>query len=63
VRTPPQRRVLGALFLCLSLAFGGIAAAAATSDTSAIGRAVIAIAASAIGLWLLGLALRALRAR
>ena len=55
--------MLGALFLCLSLAFGGIAAAAATSDTSAIGRAVIAIAASAIGLWLLGLALRALRAR
>jgi hypothetical protein len=63
MRTPSQRRALGTLFLCLALAFVGIAAAAATSSTSATGRAVIAICAGAIGLWLLGLALRALRAR
>ena len=61
MRTPSQRRALGMLFLCLALAFGGIAAAAVTSNTSATARAVIAVAAGAIGLWLLGLAFRALR--
>ena len=51
-----QRRALGALFVVLALAFGGIAAAA-----GAAGQWVILVAASALTLWLAGLALRALR--
>jgi TRAP-type C4-dicarboxylate transport system permease small subunit len=63
MRTPSQRRVLGVLFLVLALAFGGIAVAGATEATNPTGRVVIALTAGAIGLWLLGLALRSLRAR
>jgi formate hydrogenlyase subunit 3/multisubunit Na+/H+ antiporter MnhD subunit len=53
---PSQRRALGALFLVLALAFAGIAFAA--------GRAaqwIILASASAIALWLAGLAARAFR--
>jgi hypothetical protein len=51
-----QRRALGVLFLVLALGFGGIAYAAATAD-----QWVIVAAAAALGLWLAGLAGRALR--
>jgi hypothetical protein len=63
MRAPSQRSALGALFLCLAVAFGGIAAAAAASESAGATRFVIAVAAGAIGLWLLGLALRSLRSR
>jgi hypothetical protein len=57
---PSQRRALGALFALLALGFAGIAAAAIGSGSGA--RAwVVGIAAAAIGLWLAGLAFRALR--
>jgi hypothetical protein len=61
VRTPSQRRALGTLFLGLGIAFVGIAVAAAQSSASVTGRTVIAVTAGAIGLWLLGLGIRALR--
>jgi hypothetical protein len=61
MRTPSQRRALGALFLCLGLAFVGVAASSLEASTSTTGRVVIALAAGAIGLWLLGLGARALR--
>lgn len=51
-----QRRSLGVLFVVLTLAFGGIAVAAAVA-----GQWVIFAAAAAIALWLAGLAARALR--
>ncbi len=60
---PSQRRALGALFLVLAAAFAGVAAAAGAADSNAAGRWVIAIAAGAIALWLLGLAVRAFRTR
>ena len=63
MRAPSQRRAVGALFFCLALAFGGIAAAAAVADSAGATRFVIAVAAAAIGLWLLGLAVRSLRPR
>jgi hypothetical protein len=63
VRAPSQRRALGALFLCLAVGFGGIAVAALLSDSSGATRFVIAGAAAAIGAWLLGQAVRSLRAR
>jgi formate hydrogenlyase subunit 3/multisubunit Na+/H+ antiporter MnhD subunit len=53
---PTQRRALGGLFAVLTLAFAGIAIAA-----GAAGQWVIVAAAAAIGLWLAGLAVRALR--
>ena len=53
---PSQRRALGGLFVVLMLAFAGIAIAA-----GAAGQWVIVAAAAAIGLWLGGLAVRALR--
>ncbi len=53
---PSQRRALGALFLVLALAFAGIAFAAGSAD-----QWIIVAAAAAIGLWLAGLAARALR--
>jgi hypothetical protein len=56
VAAPAQRRALGALFAVLALAFGGIAAAA-----GAAGQWVILAAASALTLWMAGLALRVLR--
>jgi hypothetical protein len=63
VRAPSQRRALGALFICLGVAFAGIAFAAAAAGSSGAGRWVIAVAAGAIALWMLGFALRSLRAR
>jgi hypothetical protein len=55
VAAPPQRRALGGLFAVLALAFAGIAVAAGTA-----GQWVILAAAAALGLWMAGLALRAL---
>jgi hypothetical protein len=57
---PSQRRALGALFLFLSLAFAGIAAAAIASGSGARGW-VVGVTAAAVGLWLASLALRMLR--
>jgi membrane protein YdbS with pleckstrin-like domain len=51
-----QRRALGALFLLLALAFGGIAFAAGAAREW-----IILAAAAAIALWMAGLALRGLR--
>ncbi len=52
----PQRRALGALFLLLAVAFAGIAFAAGTAKEW-----IIAAAAAAIALWMIGLAARGLR--
>ena len=57
---PSQRRALGTLFALLALGFAGIAAAAAAAGAGARSW-VVAAAAAAIGLWLAGLAVRALR--
>jgi membrane protein YdbS with pleckstrin-like domain len=56
VAAPSQRRALGALFLVLAVAFGGIAFAAGTA-----GEWIIVAAAAAIALWMAGLAARGLR--
>ncbi len=56
VAAPAQRRALGGLFLLLALAFGGLAFAAADAR-----QWVVLAAAAAIGAWLAGLAVRALR--
>ena len=63
MRAPSQRRALGALFLALSALFAGIciAAAAAALDDGPAAAWAVGVAAAAIGLWLLGLAGRALR--
>jgi threonine dehydrogenase-like Zn-dependent dehydrogenase len=58
---PPPRPALGALFLVLAIAFGGIAAATVEAVDSEPGLVVVVIAAGAIGLWLLTLAVRNLR--
>ena len=58
---PPPRPALGALFLVLALAFAGIAAAAVDAISNEPGLVVVAVAAGAIGLWLLTLAVRNLR--
>ena len=50
---PSQRRALGALFLLLALAFGGIAFAAGAAE-----QWIIVGASAAIALWLAGLAVR-----
>jgi len=55
---PTQRRALGALFLVLALALGGVAAGSAIA-----GRWVIAAAAAALAAWLASLALQGLRPR
>jgi hypothetical protein len=55
---PSHRSALGALFLVLAAAFGGVAFAAASAG-DATGW-VIAVAAAALGFWLLGLSGRAL---
>jgi hypothetical protein len=60
---PPPRPALGALFLVLALAFAGIAAAAVDAVSNEPGLVVVAVAAGAIGLWLLTLAVRNLRKR
>jgi hypothetical protein len=57
---PSQRRALGALFLFLAAAFAGIAAAAIASGAGARSW-VVGATAGVIALWLLGLAVRALR--
>jgi hypothetical protein len=56
VAAPAQRRVLGALFAALAVAFGGIAVAAGTA-----GKWVIAAAAGVLAVWMAGFALRGLR--
>jgi hypothetical protein len=56
VAAPSQRRALGALFLVLALAFGGIAFAAGTAE-----KWIIVVAAAAIALWLAALGVRGLR--
>ena len=61
MRPPAQQRALGTLFAFLAVAFAGIAFAAAASGSGGAGRWVIAVAAGAIGLWLLGLAVRGFR--
>jgi hypothetical protein len=53
---PMQRRALGALFVVLTVGFAAIAVAAGRAD-----RWVIAAAAAALSLWMLGLAAQALR--
>jgi hypothetical protein len=53
-----QRHALGLLFLVLGLAFGGIALAAGRA-----GQWVIAVAAAALGGWMLTMSLRLLRVR
>ena len=58
---PPPRPALGALFLVLAIAFGGIAATAAEAVDTEPGLVVVVIAAGLIGLWLLSLAVRNLR--
>jgi hypothetical protein len=60
VRPPSQRRALGALFLCLTLAFAGIAIAAAWGAAGAVGRWVVVFAAAAIAAWFGSLAWRTL---
>jgi membrane protein YdbS with pleckstrin-like domain len=51
-----QRRALGALFLVLAVAFGGIAFAAGTAKEW-----IIVGAAAVVALWMAGLAIRGLR--
>jgi hypothetical protein len=63
VRAPSQRPALGALFLVLSALFGGIALTAADAARERPGLWVVSAAAAAIGLWLAGVALGALRRR
>jgi len=59
--TRTKRRGLGALFLLLALGFAGIAFAALSSDAGAARRIVIALASTALAVWLATLAARALR--
>jgi hypothetical protein len=61
VAPPPPRPALGALFLVLSVAFVGIAAAAAEAVDTNKGLIVVVVAAGVIALWLLSLAIRNLR--
>ena len=58
-----QRRALSALFLLLSLALLGIAAAAADAARHEAALVVIALAGAALAVWLGTLAVRALRPR
>jgi hypothetical protein len=61
VQAPSQRRALGVLFFFLGGMFAGIAVAAAATAEGAAGW-IVSGAALAIGVWLLSLAFRALRA-
>jgi hypothetical protein len=56
VRAPTQRRALGALFLLLAALFGGIAVAGTNA-----GVWPVAIAGTALALWMLGMVARAWR--
>ena len=58
---PPPRPALGALFLVLAVAFGGIAAAAAEAVDTEPGWSSWSSRPALIGLWLLTLAVRNLR--
>jgi hypothetical protein len=60
VAAPSQRRALGALFLVLAAAFCGVAVESIRSYAGPRSL-VVGFAAAAIGLWLGGVALRALR--
>jgi hypothetical protein len=60
VAAPSQRRALGALFLVLAAAFGGVAVESIRSYAGARSL-VVAFAAGALAAWLGGLAVRALR--
>ena len=60
MQAPSQRRALGVLFFVLGGMFAGIAVASASSAEGAAGW-IVAVAAVAIGVWLLSLAVRALR--
>jgi hypothetical protein len=51
MRPPSQRRALGVLFAGLTLGFAGIAVAAGRAD-----RWIVAVAAAALALWMVGLA-------
>jgi hypothetical protein len=62
-RRNPQRSALGALFFLLACGFAGVAYAAARGAGREVGRWVIALAAAVLALWLVALALRALRPR
>jgi threonine dehydrogenase-like Zn-dependent dehydrogenase len=55
------RPALGALFLVLAIAFGGIAAAAVEAARDEPTLVVVVLGAGAIGLWLLTLSIRNLR--
>jgi hypothetical protein len=61
VAPPSPRPALGALFLVLSVAFVGIAAAAAEAVDTNKGLIVVVVAAGAIAVWLFSLAVRNLR--
>jgi hypothetical protein len=63
VAPPPPRPALGALFLILAIAFGGIAAAAAEAVDTNKGLLVVVLAAGVIALWFLSLSIRNLRKR
>ena len=58
-----MRRPLGALFLLLACAFGGIAAVSADGAGGQVRRWVVAVAAAALAVWMWSLAARALRRR
>ena len=60
MRPPSQRRALGALFLCLTVAFTGLAIMAAWGAGGAVRRWVVVFAAAAIAVWFGSLAWRAL---
>jgi hypothetical protein len=62
-RKRAQRPSLGALFLVLAIALAGVAYAAATAARDESGLYVIVAAAAVLALWLLGLAVRALKPR
>ena len=56
VAAPRQRHALGALFLVLTLAFAGVAAASAAGAGGSIGRWIVGAAAAAIAAWFATLA-------
>ena len=58
---PPKRPSLGALFILLAAAFGGVTYAAAHAARGRPGLWVVAIGAGVLTLWLAALGLRALR--
>ena len=61
MQAPSQRRALGALFLVLGALFAGVAFMAARAALEQAELWVVALAAGAVGAWLLSLSARALR--